>query len=125
MNAKAEGQAHPEEPPHQTRRGLGRKGARHRPDLPREPIPDGALPELSRLVVQHFGPDLELALRTTYQKVVGRPLPPRFILTLEKPPQQTSAATDRPRPRRNRIRSAQPLKPEGTRAKPQPAGEGR
>lgn len=79
--------------------------------------------ELARLVVKHFALELEIALRAAFEQVVGRPLPPRFILTLEKPPQQTSAATDRPRPRRNRIRSAHPVKRHRAVAKPLPAGE--
>lgn len=47
------------------------------------------MPELSRLVVQYFGPELELALRAAYQEVVGRPLPPRFTIKLGGPRQQT------------------------------------
>lgn len=79
--------------------------------------------ELTRLVVQHFAPELEVALRAAFQEVVGRPLPPRFTLTLGNPPQQTSEAADRPCARRSQGRRAVPLKRDCSVAKPLPAGE--
>lgn len=45
--------------------------------------------ELTRLVIQHFAAELELALRAAFQEVVGRPLPPRFTIELGGPRQQT------------------------------------
>lgn len=80
---------------------------------------------LTELVIRYFAVELELALRAAFQEVVGHPLPLRFTLALESPPEQTSKAADRPRPRRTQGRSAQPPKRHRAVAKPVPAREGR
>lgn len=80
--------------------------------------------DLAELVIRYFAVEFELALREAFQKVVGRPLPAKFTITLENLPQQTSDATDRPRPRRTQGRSTQPLKRHRGVAKPVPTREG-
>lgn len=43
------------------------------------------MPELSQLVIYHFGDALESALRAAYGELFGGPPPAKFIITLASP----------------------------------------
>ena len=46
--------------------------------------------ELTRLVLVHFGAELEAALRDAYEEVIGVPLPPLFTIELQGTPSSRS-----------------------------------
>lgn len=60
-----------------------------RPRSSSDPPRGGNVPELTRLILLHFGPELELAIRGAFEEVVGSPLPPRFTIRLDGAPRKT------------------------------------
>ncbi len=68
--------------------------------------------ELTRLVVQHFGAELEFALRAVWQELLCSPLPQRFTVELDGSPRQGAKSGYQPSPRKCQIGSANPRKTE-------------
>lgn len=70
-----------------------------RPNPPRSSPAASAERAFTQLVLDHFFAILEQALRDTFQEVLGRPLPPRFLIRLDGAPRNTPSRARRPSPR--------------------------